>query len=157
MTERSVTHSTFAIERTYEASPARVFSAWADPTIKQRWFAAPEEWGTDRHALDFRVGGHEVNRGGPPGGPVYTFHALYQDIVPDQRIVYTYDMTAGETRLSVSVATIEFRPAGTGTQLILTEQGVFLDGLDQPEYREQGTQQLLDALETELQRQPATT
>ncbi len=156
MTERSVTHSTFVIERSYDASPARVYSAWADPIVKRRWFAGPDEWGTGRHELDFRVGGREINRGGPAGGPVYTFNALYQDIVPDQRIVYTYDMHVDDTRLSVSVATIEFLPAETGTQLILTEQGAFLDGLDQPEYREQGTRQLLDALGAELRRQPAT-
>jgi uncharacterized protein YndB with AHSA1/START domain len=41
MTERKVTHSTFVVERTYPASPARVFAAFADPKIKDRWFAGP--------------------------------------------------------------------------------------------------------------------
>jgi len=157
MTERSVTHDTFVIERSYDAAPARVFAAWADSAIKRRWFAGPEEWGTGRHELDFRVGGREINRGGPPGGSVYTFTSVYGDIVSDQRIVYTYEMQVGDQRISVSVATIEFIPEGAGTRLILTEQGAFLDGLDQPEYREQGTNDLLDALARELRREPATT
>jgi uncharacterized protein YndB with AHSA1/START domain len=157
MTERSVTHATFVIERTYDAPPTRVFAAWADPANKRRWFAGPDEWGIGQHELDFRVGGREMNRGGPPGGTVYAYDADYQDIVPDQRIVYTYEMHADEKRISVSVATVEFMPEGAGTRLILTEQGAFLDGLDKSEYREQGTRELLDALGTELRREPATT
>jgi uncharacterized protein YndB with AHSA1/START domain len=134
-----------------------LFAAWADPAIKRRWFAGPEEWGTGRHELDFRVGGREVNRGGPPGGPVYTFTSLYGDIVPDQRIVYTYEMHVDDKRMSISVATVEFMLDGAGTRLILTEQGAFLDGLDKSEYREQGTNDLLDALGREMRREPATT
>ena len=92
MNERSVTHDTFVIERTYDASPARVFGAWADPAIKARWFAGPEEWGPTEFELDFRLGGREISRGGPPGGPVHSYEARYHDIVPEQRIVYAYDL-----------------------------------------------------------------
>lgn len=152
MTERTVTHAIFTIERTYDASAARVFTAWADPAIKRRWFAGPDEVGAGEHELDFRVGGREINRGGPPGGPVYTFEGRYQDIVPERRIVYTYDMYLDETRISVSLATVEFEPGDTGTRLIFTEQGAFLDGADKPQYREQGTGDLLDALGAELRR-----
>jgi uncharacterized protein YndB with AHSA1/START domain len=155
MTERSVEHATFVIERTYDASPARVFAAWADPTAKGRWFGASEE-AAGEYELDFRVGGREVNRGGGPDGQIYTYAALYQDIVPDHRIVYTYDMRRDDTRISVSLATVEFKPAGPGTRLIFTEHGAFLDGEDKPSYREQGTGDLLDALGAELQRASAT-
>jgi uncharacterized protein YndB with AHSA1/START domain len=86
---------------------------------------------------------------------MYTYEALYQDIVPDARIVYTYDMHRDETRISVSLTTVEFKADGAGTKLIFTEQGAFLDGKDKPEYREQGTTGLLDALARELQRERA--
>ena len=36
MTERSVTHSTFVLERVYPAAPARVFNAFADPKAKAK-------------------------------------------------------------------------------------------------------------------------
>lgn len=146
MKERSVTHATFAIERTYPASPARVFGAFADPAQKARWFNGPEEWGPDEHEVDFRVGGHEWSSGGPKGGPVHTFNATYQDIVPDQRIVYSYDMHLDEVRISVSLATIELKPAGGGTRLVLTEQGAYLDGWDNVGDRQRGTEDLVDAL-----------
>jgi uncharacterized protein YndB with AHSA1/START domain len=151
MPERSVTHATFVIERSYDSAPARVFAAWADPAAKARWFGAGEE-GAGAYELDFRVGGREINRGTAPDGNAYSYEARYQDIVPDERIVYTYDMSLDETRISVSLATVEFKPAGKGTRLIFTEQGAFLDGHDIPAQREQGTGGLLDALGTELRR-----
>ena len=84
------------------------------------------------------------------GGPSYRYDAVYQDIVTDQRIVYTYDMHLNDQRISVSVATIEIVAEGERTRVLLTEQGVFLDGLDQPAQREKGTGELLDKLGTTL-------
>ena len=78
--------------------------------------------------------------------PTFTYDALYQDIVDDERIVYSYEMTMNGRRISVSVATLEFLADGGGTRLILTEQGAYLDGLDTNAARQQGTEELLDAL-----------
>ena len=149
MTNRSVTHSTFVIEREYAAPPARVFGAWSDPEAKAQWFGASD------FELDFRVGGREVNRGGPEGGPVFTYDARYQDIVEGERIVYTYDMLMDETRISVSVTTVQFEQSGDGTRLTYTEQGAFLDGHDTPEQRKEGTGSLFDKLGEALEREPA--
>ena len=152
MSKRSVTHATFVIERTYDASPARVFAAWSKPEAKARWFVGPEDWRKSDHTLDFRVGGREHLSGGPKGGPSHSFDAYYQDIVPDERIIYSYDMHLDDKRISVSVATVELKAAGGGTRLVFTEQGAFLDGFDDPTQRERGTKDLLEALGTELKR-----
>jgi uncharacterized protein YndB with AHSA1/START domain len=147
----SVTHATFSVERTYPAPPARVFNAWADPAIKARWFGGPDQPPAE-FELDFRVGGRELNRGLGPDGRTYTYAAHYQDIVPNQRIVYSYDMHAGDTRISVSLGTVELAAlADGGTRLTYTEQGAFLDGLDDPAEREHGTRELLDQLGALLQ------
>jgi uncharacterized protein YndB with AHSA1/START domain len=37
MTERSIIHDTFALERTYPASPSRVFAAFASKEAKDAW------------------------------------------------------------------------------------------------------------------------
>jgi uncharacterized protein YndB with AHSA1/START domain len=146
MTASSTAHETFVIERIYNVPVAQAFQAWADPTLKARWFAGSADALGAGYELDFRVGGREINRGGPPGGPVYTYESQYRDIVAEQRIVYTYVMHADDTLISVSVATIEFRSKDASTELILTEQGVFLDGHDTSAQREEGTQALLDSL-----------
>jgi uncharacterized protein YndB with AHSA1/START domain len=86
---------------------------------------------------------------------VYTYDAEIRDIVAGERIVYTYEMYADDARLSVSVATVEFRADGDRTHLVLTEQGVFLDGRDSSAQREEGTRSFLASLGAELDRTAA--
>lgn len=155
MNERSVTHSTFVIERTYDASPARVFAAFASPEEKARWFGDPDHPSAEA-ALDFRVGGREFNRGELPGGVISTMDGYYYDIVPNERIVTTYEMHLDGKRISVSLLTIELLPSGSSsTHLILTEQGAYLDGFDKPEIRQGGMEYLMDSLGAYLQRETA--
>jgi len=150
MTERSIAHGTFVIERTYPADPARVFRAWADPDIKKRWFGA----GNDTKEFDFREGGREY-AAGSMGADTYSFDVRYQDIVENNRIIYSYQMSINGKRISVSVAAIELFAEGTGTRMTVTEHGCFLDGLDNLAQRQAGTEQLVDALGAELARQSA--
>jgi uncharacterized protein YndB with AHSA1/START domain len=150
MTLSTVAHDTFVIHRTYGFPTAKVFRAWTDPALKARWFAGSADALGDGYELDFRVGGREFSRGGPPGGPVYTYESQFRDIVPEQRIVYTYEMYVDEDRISVSVATVQFRGDGSSTRLVLTEQGVFLDGRDTAAQREEGTRSSLDSLAATL-------
>jgi uncharacterized protein YndB with AHSA1/START domain len=150
MTERSTTHGTFAIERVYDASPARVFKAWADPAIKARWFVGPTDWMLLERSIDFRVGGKERLSGRKGSGVVSSFDAVYHDIVPDRRIIYCYDMRLDDVHISASLATVELARAGSGTRLTFTEQAAFLDGYDDSGGRERGTRLLLEQLGKEL-------
>lgn len=151
--DRFTRHATFTIERHYAFPREKVFAAWADPRAKGRWFAGPDGWEEESgHRLEFREGGSESVSGGPVGGPVHAYNATYYDIVPNERIVYCYEMHMDDKRISVSVSTVEFKSAGSGTTLVFTEQDVFLDGIDNAAERERGTRELLDNLNAELQR-----
>lgn len=154
MTERSIIHATFNIDRTFEASPARVFQAFANKAAKKLWFGGPPDWEQGEHTFDFRVGGWEVEEGGPPGGPSHRMELIYQDIVPNERLVYSYEMKIGGVRISVSLATIEFKAEGKGTRFRLTEMGAYLDGHDTVQSREEGTIGLMDMLEASLKSHP---
>jgi uncharacterized protein YndB with AHSA1/START domain len=138
---RVVVHSTFTLERVYEASTGRVFAAWADPAAKARWFSP-----NGPHELDFRAGGREVNRGHNQDGQALTFESRYHDVVFGQRIAYTSTLSVGENVVTVSLTTVEFTADGDTTRLVLTEHGAFLDGHEQPDWREQGTAAWLDAV-----------
>lgn len=149
MSSRSAIPVTFIIERSCAASPAQVFAAFADPRVKSRWQESDETEAVDDAEgyleFDFRVGGHE-RFAFAMDDVTYNYDAEYFDIAPDQRIVYHYTMHANGEANSISVVTIEFRAEGAGTALTYTEQGVFLDGIDDPALREEGTADLLDNL-----------
>jgi len=144
---RTVAHATFHLERSYEASPARVWQALTDPAAKAQWFGAPADQVEilDR-AMDVRPGGRKRLKGRWGGGVVSTYDATYYDVIEQVRLVYCYEMHLDDRKISVSVATVQLQPDGKRTRLTLTEQGAFLDGYDDAGSRERGTRDLLDAL-----------
>jgi uncharacterized protein YndB with AHSA1/START domain len=142
-----ITHARFTLSRTLNAPPSRVFEAFSDPASKKKWFGGPPEWNQGESSLDFREGGRETDVGGPEGGFVSTMHALYYDILDNERIVYTYEMLLDGQRTSVSLCTVELQAEGDGTLLTLTEQGAYFTEVDQVAGRKKGSEGLLDALQ----------
>jgi uncharacterized protein YndB with AHSA1/START domain len=156
-TARSVVHSAFTLERTYDAPVERVYRALSDEAAKSKWFAGSEgQWRQIERSMDFRAGGRERLKGRWESGVVSTFDAIYHDIVPNERIVYTYEMHLDEKKISVSLATMQIEAAGSGrTTLKVTEQGAFLDGYDDGGSRERGARFLLDKLGASLAESPS--
>jgi uncharacterized protein YndB with AHSA1/START domain len=152
VTEHSIAHGVFTIERTYpDVTPQRVFDAFATESGKAAWFSGPNEaWEILEHEFDFRVGGRETLKGKWASGDVSFFDARYFDIVPGERIVYAYDMWHEGRKLSVSLATLEFHAVAGGTKFKLCEQGAFLDGYDDAGSREHGTKELMDRMGASL-------
>ena len=146
MSEYSTVHSTFSVERTYDASPARVFAAWSDPKARLQWEAVGENFTTTYTQNDFRVGGQDVSRFNFGKSDEYVADARYEDIVKDRRIVYAYTMSHNDTRISSSLTTVSLTPADGGTHVVLTEQITILDGGDKVEYRQSGITSQLDQL-----------
>jgi uncharacterized protein YndB with AHSA1/START domain len=151
-----VTHDTFTIERTFDASPDRVYEALANPEIKAKWFAGPPSWKLIERTHDFRVGGREHVAGRFENGMTSVFDAQYFDIVPNERVLYSYEMTVNGRKISTSLATFELVPDGKKTKVILTEQGAYFDdpemakyalpGQTQHQSRLAGTQSLMDRM-----------
>ncbi len=155
MRERSAVHDSFTIERVYDAAPATVFHALTDQAAKSCWFAGGGDWELLERSMDVRPGGRERLKGRWGNGTVTLFDAMYFDVMPDSRLIYAYDMYMNERKLSVSLATIELMAEGpTKTRLIVTEQGVFLDGHEDAGAREKGTGSLLDRLGASLDASP---
>ncbi len=146
MTDRNAAFGMFSLERIYPHAPAKVFRAFADPDAKTAWFANSDQWTRLEREMDFRVGGRELLSGRWPNGMVSSFDCTYLDIVPDERIVFSYVMHLDDVMISLSLTTIEFKPAPTGTRLVFTEQDVFVDGFEDKGGREHGSGDLLDRL-----------
>jgi uncharacterized protein YndB with AHSA1/START domain len=149
-----VVHNTFTVERVYSAAAERVFAAFSDPEKKRRWFAEGEHHTLESYDLDFRDAGTEhyssrFKEGLPVvGGKALTNEAVFQNIVPNRRMVFTSTMWVGGRCISISVATVELEPACKGTKLTLTFQSAFLEGADGPAMREAGWKTLLEKLAT---------
>ena len=156
MSEPSVIHSTFVIERSFPVPPEQVFAALADPAKKRRWFAETDGIQVREFEMDFRVGGTEHSRfkigEGPHQGTACANDTTYQDIVPNHRVVIAYTMTLGEYRMSASLATFELLPTAKGTDLIFTEQGAYFEHSDGPQMRQDGWRSILEKLAKELAR-----
>ena len=147
----SVVHASFHLERTYEAPVARVWKALTDESAKQKWFGGtPGSWELLERHMDVRVGGTERAKGRWEGGVVSTFDAVYHDVIPNERLVYSYVMHLDDKKISVSLATMQLKAEGGKTTLKVSEQGAFLDGYDDAGSREHGTGYLLDALGASL-------
>jgi len=157
MNHPTVAHGQFTVEREYPVPPERVFAAHATADAKIAWFAVPDgEFiaSIDEFSLDFRVGGMERLVARLGNGKQMVLETRYWDIVPDQRIVATYDVVIGGRRLSVSLWSVWLEPTATGTKLVTIEDGAFLDDLDDASKRIQGVTYDYDNLGKYLAREP---
>jgi uncharacterized protein YndB with AHSA1/START domain len=154
LTEPGTIHNTFVIERNFPESVARVFSAFAQPALKRRWYAEGDH-DIQEFQMDFRRGGIERFRycfkeGHPIAGSEIANESVYQDIVEEKRIVMTTRMSLNGRPIVVMIATFEFVPADKGTDLILTHQGAYIDWPDGVKMIELGWRHLVDRLQKEL-------
>jgi len=154
MADQTVVHSTFVIERNYPQPPERVFGAFAQPARKRRWYAEGDHE-IQEFEMEFRVGGSErfsyrFKEGHPIAGSAIANESTYQDIVAEKRIVTTTRMSLNGKPILVAVLTIEFVASSTGTNLVFTNQGTFIDWPDGPGMIEHGWRALFDRLGKDL-------
>jgi uncharacterized protein YndB with AHSA1/START domain len=154
-TEPGTIHNTFVIERNFPWRPQRVFSGFAQPALKRRWYAEGDHEIQDFH-MDFRPGGSEQFRyrfreGHPIAGSEIANESTYQDIAEEKRIVMTGRMSLNGKPILIGVTTLEFAPAENGTDLILTHQGTYIDWPDGAKMIEMGWNGLVERLAKELE------
>jgi uncharacterized protein YndB with AHSA1/START domain len=154
MAEQSIIHSTFVIERNYPQPPEPVFAAFAQPARKRRWYAEGEHE-IQEFEMEFRVGGSERFRykfkeGHPIAGSEIDNESTYHVIAPQKQIVMASKMSLNGKTIVVAITSFEFLSAATGTDLILTHQGTFLDWPDGSQMIEAGWRGLLDRVAKEV-------
>jgi uncharacterized protein YndB with AHSA1/START domain len=146
--EHTVNHGTFTVEREYPVPVERVWDAWTTAEKKRKWFAQDPGFTaqTNEFSLDFRVGGVEKLDATLLSGRRLQLETVFGDIVDNERIVATYEVLIDGDRLSVSIWSMQLFPTATGTRLVTTEHGAYLDGRDDNESRMKGTKGDLEML-----------
>jgi uncharacterized protein YndB with AHSA1/START domain len=133
------------LERSFAATPERVFDAWTNPAVLRRWWAAQPQQQTTVADVDLRVGGrYRLAMSGPEGE--FTVSGRFEAIEPPDRLVYTWAWE-GMPPMDTLV-TVEFRAEGDGTRVVLTHTG--LPGDDSRGQHEHGWHAVLDSLERAL-------
>lgn len=107
------------IRRRLDASPARVYGAWTDPTKIARW------WGSEAlyAEADARVGGRYRFGMRTSDGEHHDVAGVYREVVPNEKLVFTWAWRTTPDR--ESLVTLTFRPDGDGTVLTLTHEQFF--------------------------------
>ncbi len=146
----TIAHATIVMERTYNASPARVFKAWADVEARKRWSAPADNIRIEYEASDFREGGRDVSRCIEPGNEDYVATVHYIDIKRDQRIFFVEDIAHGKRRVSAALISVELSPRKAGTHLSLTMQIASFDGANMEQGYQFGWSAALDNLAKEF-------
>jgi uncharacterized protein YndB with AHSA1/START domain len=117
MATQTAVKPSLTIKRRLNAPPAQVFAAWTDPQKIKQWFG-PGQVRCTHAEFDPRVGGRYVIAAQAPDGEKHQVEGVVREIVPDQKLVYTwYWHTMPERE---SLVTVELKPDGSGTLLTLT-------------------------------------
>lgn len=143
-------HATIVMERTYNASPARVFAAWSEVEARKRWSAPAENIRIAYEEADFREGGRDLSRCIEPGNEDYVAAVTYIDIKQDQRIFFVEDITHGKKRVSAALISVELTPKDAATHLLLTMQIASFDGSGMEQGYQFGWNAALDNLAKEF-------
>jgi uncharacterized protein YndB with AHSA1/START domain len=108
------------VRREVAAPPPELFDAWLDPDKLATWMRPGD---TDRSNIttDPRVGGEfEILMETPRGDIPHT--GAYQMISRPKRLAFTWNSPEAGSRNSL--VTIDFNPAGRGTEVVLTHENL---------------------------------
>jgi uncharacterized protein YndB with AHSA1/START domain len=109
-----------AITRVYPASCEKVYQAWTDPKALSRWFAPSDQFADPEVAADVRVGGRYRIVMQAPDGEMHRVGGVYREVVPLRKLVFTWAWESTPER--ESLVTLEFRPSGNATELVLRHE-----------------------------------
>jgi uncharacterized protein YndB with AHSA1/START domain len=113
-----------ALTRSYPVAPEKVWRAWTDPQALKRWWGPGGKDPVSVAELDVRVGGRFRIVFGGPHGADHEVRGVYREVVANRRLVFTWTWPR-TTPERESLVSLDFRPAGGGTELAFLHQQLF--------------------------------
>ena len=112
------------LTRRFRARPEKVYAAWTEPQNLVQWFTpVSARPGTARAELDLRVGGRYRIQFDNKDGEHFEVGGHYRDVVPNQRLQFTWAWHSTPER--ESLVTVEIKAEGGGTLLTFQHEQFF--------------------------------
>lgn len=106
------------LTRRYPVAPEKVWRAWTDPQALSGWFGAGTPGSVLVADLDVRTGGKYRIRFRMPDGEVHEVVGSYEEVVPVERLAFTWAWHTTPERMSRVVLTLSPVPGGTELQML---------------------------------------
>ena len=112
---------TLNLSRTFDAPRERVFRAWTDPALLEKWWGPPG-FTCPLAQVDLRAGGTYRLGMKPPGGEVFYLRGVFREVRPPERLVYTWKWEEDTEGAGETLVTVEFKDLGARTEVVLTHE-----------------------------------
>jgi uncharacterized protein YndB with AHSA1/START domain len=135
------------LTRVLRAPPGKVFAAWTDPALLERWWIGVGGWVDAKAEVDLRVGGRYHLSMQDDRGALHGVVGVYTEIAPADRLGFTWTWENDPSVMrgsEGSLVDVVLREAPDGTQLALTHAG--LGGNLVKDMHEEGWNALLTSL-----------
>ena len=110
------------LKRRLNATPAKAYAAWTDPAKIVKWFG-PDSGPVTSAELDVRSGGRYAIAFFTEDGEEHHVSGIYREVIPDQKLVFTWAWRTMPER--ESLVTITIKPDGDGSLLTLHHEQFF--------------------------------
>ena len=112
---------TLNLSRTFDAPRDRVFRAWTDPRLLEKWWGPPG-FTCPSAQVDLRVGGAYRLAMTPPQGQTFYLAGTFREVTPPERLVYTWQWEDDAEGTGETLVIVEFKDLGPRTEVTLTHE-----------------------------------
>ncbi len=109
------------LTRTFAAPRETVFQAWTDREILVKWWG-PKGYTVPVAEIDVRPGGAWRTCMRSPEGEEYCVGGVYREVIPPEKLVFTWAWESDGEPGHETVVTIEFHDKDGATELVLVQE-----------------------------------
>jgi uncharacterized protein YndB with AHSA1/START domain len=125
MTANQQSEPTLKITKLLPAPRHRVFQAWTTPGEISKWWKLGDDWTLGNVEVDLREGGkYHIGLNSTKDGSAHSVRGIYREIIPPERLVYTWIVEEPKGKKRETLVTVEFHEKDGSTELVLTHQGL---------------------------------
>src|SRR2546425_11047317 len=129
MSKLKGSRSSFRISRFFPATRQRTFRAWTDPNELKKWWRVGKEFVLTVAEIDLRVGGGFRIGVESPSGSLHLVRGRFLEVVPPERLVYTWIADDPNLKQMETLVTVEFLERKDGTEISLLHEKLKDGGL----------------------------